>query len=172
MDILHLNDPANEYKTWGKNRSNRLKDYDYSTDRPVHITICTQDKKSVFEDGTKAEIIAAELLQSAQDLEYRILCYCLMPNHFHLVISPGNTGLSLSRFLNVFKGRTAAIFRKKFHISGLWQRSAFDHVIRAGEDLKAIVEYILNNPVRKGIVATAGGYPYSKYFENEIRKYL
>ncbi len=172
MDILHVNDPANEYKTWGKGRSNRLKDYDYSTDGPIHITICTQDKKSVFEDETKAEIIVAELSHSALDLEYRILCYCLMPDHFHIVLSSGSSGLTLSKLLNVFKGRTSAIFRKKFNISDLWQRSAYDHIIRAGEDLKTIVEYILNNPVRKGIVATAGDYPYSKCFDDEIRKYL
>jgi len=37
----------------------------------------------------------------------------------------------------------------------MWQRSAFDHIIRVGEDLKKIIEYIMNNPVRKGIVEKA-----------------
>lgn len=54
----------------------------------------------------------------------------------------------------------------------MWQRSGFDHVIRADEDLRVIIEYLLNNPVRKGMVEKAEDYPYSRCFDVEIRKYL
>ncbi len=95
-----------------------------------------------------------------------------MPDHLHIVISPSNSGVSLSKFLNIFKGRTTTAFRNKYGVKGLWQRSAYDHIIRAEEDLKAIIEYILNNPVRKGIVERAEDYPFSKLFENKIKRYL
>jgi REP element-mobilizing transposase RayT len=69
-----------------------------------------------------------------------------------MILSPGNSGQPLSKFLNIFKGRTTAIFRGKNGFSKIWQRSAYDHVVRTGEDLRVTIEYILNHPVRRGIV--------------------
>lgn len=172
MNGGHGKHSYNKYKTWGKSRSNRFPNYDYSIDNPIHVTICSKDKKFIFNEENHAEVIIAELLKAINDLEYKILCYCLMPDHIHIIISPGYSSLPLSKFLNIFKGRTAAIFRTRFGVNNLWQRSGFDHVIRAEDDLKTITKYILNNPVRKGISETAESYPYSKWFEEETKSYL
>ena len=125
------------YKTWGRSRSNRLANYDYSKDRPVHVTICTDNKEEIFDSKANAKIVINELLKTVKDLKFRILCYCLMPDHLHVIISPGESTLSLSKFLNVFKGRTAAVFKNKENLRKIWQRSAFDHVIRTEENLKS-----------------------------------
>ncbi|MBI5410331.1 MAG: transposase [Nitrospirae bacterium] len=172
MNRGHGRNSCDEYKTWGKSRSNRFPNYDYSIDNPVHLAICTKDKKTIFSVENHAKVLIAELLKAVDDLKFIILCYCLMPDHIHIIISPGNSGLPLSKFLNIFKGRTAAVFRTSFGVSELWQRSGFDHVIRAEEDLKTIIKYILNNPVRKGIAETAESYPYSKWFEEKTKSYL
>ena len=160
------------YKTWGRSRSNRIVNYNYSEDRPIHVTICADQKKNMFNLDVNAKIIINELLKTAKDFKFRILCYCLMPDHLHVVISPGESNLSLSKFLNIFKGRTTTLFRKKKGLGKIWQRSAFDHIIRAGEDLKIIIEYIMNNPVRKGIVEKAEDYSYSELFDVEIQRYI
>jgi REP element-mobilizing transposase RayT len=95
-----------------------------------------------------------------------------MPDHLHVILASGDSGYPLSKFLNIFKGRTAAILRQREGLNKVWQRSGFDHVIRADEDLRAVIEYILDNPVRKGMVEKANDYPYSRCLEVEIRKYL
>jgi len=134
--------PNIRYKTWGRSRSNRLASYDYSTDRPIHITLCTEKKREIFSSKVNAEIIIGELLKLAKDLGFRILCYCLIPDHLHIILSPGNSGYLLSKFLNIFKGRTTKTFRERENFNKIWQRSAFDHVIRAEEDLKAKQKYL------------------------------
>jgi REP element-mobilizing transposase RayT len=159
------------YKTWRKSHSNRLPNYDYSKDRPVHVTICTDNKEQIFDSEINAKIVIEELLKAAEHVRFRILCYCLMPDHLHMIVSPGESALTLSKFLNIFKGRTTAAFRERNDLKKIWQRSAFDHVVRTEENLKAIIEYIRNNPVRKGIVENADDYPYSKSFDIEIQKY-
>ena len=161
-----------QYTTWGRGRSNRLLNYDYSEDRPIHVTICTDDKKNIFVSEVRAKIAINELLKTAQDLRFRIICYCLMPDHLHVVVSPGDSKISFSKFLNIFKGRTTSAFRKAEGIMKIWQRSAYDHIIRVEEDLGAIIQYIRNNPVRKGIVEKAEDYPYSKWFAAEVKRYL
>jgi len=150
------------YKTWGKSRSNRLSNYDYSKDQPIHVTICTDNKEKIFNSEANAKIVINELLKTVKDLKFRILCYCLMPDHLHVIVSPGESALPLSKFLNVFKGKTAAVLKDKENLRKIWQRSAFDHVIRTEENLKTVIEYIMNNPVRKGIVGKADNYLYSE----------
>jgi REP element-mobilizing transposase RayT len=159
------------YKTWARSRSNRLSNYDYSIDRPIHVTICTDNKENIFDSEIDAKIVIDELLKTAKDVRFRMLCYCLMPDHLHVIVSPGESTLTLSKFLNIFKGRTTAVFRERKDLKKIWQRSAFDHVIRTGENLKAVIEYIRNNPVRKGIVENADDYSYSESFDVEIQKY-
>jgi len=161
-----------EYKTWGRSRSNRLSGYDYSVDRPIHAILCTEKKQELFGPQDNARIVINELLKSTQDLRFRMLCYCLMPDHLHVVLSPGNSTYPFSRWLNVFKGRTATILRKKGGFKKVWQRSAFDHIVRADEDLRSIVEYVMNNPVRKGIVEIGDHYPYGALFDVEIERYI
>jgi REP element-mobilizing transposase RayT len=95
-----------------------------------------------------------------------------MPDHLHVILASGDSGYPLSKFLNIFKGRTTAILRQREGLNKVWQRSGFDHVIREDEDLRAVIEYILDNPVRKGMVEKANDYPYSRCLEVEIRKYL
>ena len=161
-----------QYKTWRKSRSNRLPNYDYSKDRPVHVTVSTDNKENIFDSEINANIVINELLKTAKDLKFRILCYCLMPDHLHVIVSPGESTLTLSKFLNIFKGRTTAVFRERKDLKKIWQRSAFDHVIRTEENLKGVIKYIRNNPVRKGIVENADDYPYSESFELEIKRYI
>jgi REP element-mobilizing transposase RayT len=161
-----------QYKTWGKSRSNRLSNYDYSKDRPIHVTICTEGKENILGSEVNAKIVVNELMKTAKDLRFRILCYCLMPDHLHVIVCPGESTLALSKFLNIFKGRTTKVFQEKENLRKIWQRSAFDHVIRTEENLKRIIEYIRNNPVRKGMVKNADDYPYSESFDAEIKKYV
>lgn len=81
-----------------------------------------------------------------------VFTYCLMPDHLHFLVSPGCNGISALTFTDQYKGKaTNASWTVKWR-GRLWQPRYFDHIVRAEEDLHAISEYILNNPVRKGLV--------------------
>jgi REP element-mobilizing transposase RayT len=101
-----------KYKTWGKSRSTRLYSYDYSKDRPVHVTICTYNKEKYFDSESNGKLVIDELLKTIKDLNFKILCYCLMPDHLHVVISPGESNLSLSNFLILLKGEQPPFLEK------------------------------------------------------------
>jgi REP element-mobilizing transposase RayT len=97
-----------------------------------------------------------------------------MPDHFHLLISleknyshgKGAFGeRTLQNWVSSFKRYTAKI-AKTYGIKHLWQSNFFDHVVRRRESLVEICSYILNNPVRKGLVSTWEEYPYSKMVDD------
>ncbi len=89
-----------------------------------------------------------------------VFTYCLMPNHLHFLVSPRQDGVSILKFTDQYKGKTTNRSWGVGWQGKLWQPRYYDHIVRAEEDLRAIAEYILNNPVRKGFVERAADWPW------------
>ena len=144
-----------------KRKRLRLEHFDYADESYIIFgTICVLHGEPFNTPGLAREVIQS-LLWSERKGRFKLYCYCLMPDHLHILFSPGPIAWTLSRGIRAFKRFTA---RKSwdygFHGS-LWQKSWYDHVARKSEDLIAICEYILNNPVRWGLVEKAEDWPYS-----------
>src|SRR5579871_4972695 len=61
---------------------------------------------------------------------------------------------TLVEIMRGIKGASARAINQKLGRSGpVWQEESFDHVMRSSEGLDARVEYVLKNPVRRGLVA-------------------
>lgn len=59
------------------------------------------------------------------------------------------------------KGASAHKVNKALDRKGkLWQEESFDHVLRSSESLDQKVEYVRQNPVRRGLVSSPGEYPW------------
>jgi REP element-mobilizing transposase RayT len=77
------------------------------------------------------------------------------------VVSPDEDGASVLTFTDRYKGKTTNLsWRLGWH-GKLWQPRFYDHVVRCEESLLAIGQYILDNPVRKGLTAAADDWPWS-----------
>jgi REP element-mobilizing transposase RayT len=88
---------------------------------------------------------------------WRILGYCVMPDHVHLLVL--NIENSLLDFMRLFKGRL--VRRLRGHVAGtVWQRSSHDHLLRRNEDINGTLRYLLENPVRAGLVDKWTQYPW------------
>jgi REP element-mobilizing transposase RayT len=106
--------------------------------------------------------LMADALRYWQGKRYRLLAWCVMPNHVHVVcrLLPGQ---DLSKVLQGWKSFTA---RKANEIlgrsGGFWQREYYDRLIRDGDELERAVRYVVRNPERAGLkgwrwVWSAGG---------------
>jgi REP-associated tyrosine transposase len=91
--------------------------------------------------------------------ERRVLLHAVvvMPDHIHLALSflRDKTGdqFTLSRVLHSIKGASAHSINKLLDRRGpVWQDESFDHIVRSYENLEGTVEYIRQNPVRRGLV--------------------
>ena len=149
-----------------KRKSPRLKQFDYSQPYIYFLTICTNEKKNIFQnDNLNREIIHC-LLEEKTNSGIRLLCYCLMPNHIHLLAQPESPGANISKFIAAFKRKTYKILQN-YGIEGkIWQSSFYDHIVRKKEALSKIMKYILNNPVRKSLAEKWDEYPHSGYVDN------
>ena len=106
-------------------------------------------------------VLVLDVLRAEQVLSSGVVfTYCLMPDHLHVLLSPSRTGVSALTFVDRFKGRSTNRSWTVGWQGKLWQPRSYDHIVRAEEDLLAIANYILHNPVRKGLVDSLEEWPW------------
>jgi putative transposase len=92
---------------------------------------------------------------------YNLLCYCVMPNHVHVVVALPDDAPFLSRTLQRIKGYTALQANKWLGRTGaFWQAESYDHVVRNGE-LARIIAYVVENPVKAGLLEDWQQWPHT-----------
>lgn len=132
------------------------------------VTITAADRHPVFVNAAFTEACVVMLCEQAERDEIGILGYCFMPDHLHLLVQVAGP-TNLIDFVGAFKGRTTRLAWKHELSGRLWQRSFYDHVLRENEDPKVRLRYILDNPVRRGLIAAWHEYPFSGSFVYDLR---
>jgi REP element-mobilizing transposase RayT len=125
------------------------------------LTTCTASRRRVFVQPERADAAVSEIQRLHGD-EWRILGFCVMPDHMHLLAL--NVEGSLLDLMRLLKGRIASRLRGEV-ASPLWQRSFHDHLLRRNEDINRTLLYMLENPVRANLVAEWVRYPWCGSFQ-------
>jgi putative transposase len=105
----------------------------------------------------KVAALVAESLHYLDGRMVDLLVFCLMPNHVHVVLTPllqdETEYYALSRIMHSLKGYTAGRANRLLGRTGaFWHHESYDHVVRNAAELERIVAYVLNNPVKAGLV--------------------
>jgi REP element-mobilizing transposase RayT len=103
--------------------------------------------------------MVADSLHYRDDQVYTLYAFCIMPNHVHLVCTPLKKASgdyhSLTAILQSLKRYTAGEANRILGRQGrFWQPESYDHVVRGDAELRRIIQYVLNNPVKAGLVST------------------
>ncbi|HKV08717.1 MAG TPA: transposase [Thermoanaerobaculia bacterium] len=113
-----------------------------------------------LKDPRIADLVEGALLHF-DDQRYRLLAWCVMPNHVH-ALTEMKDGFPLSEVLHSWKSYTANEANKILGRTGdLWQREYHDRYVRDENHYRNVVAYIENNPVKAGLVKTAKEWRYS-----------
>lgn len=93
---------------------------------------------------------------------YQLICFCIMSNHIHLVIKLTEGAPDLSKIMHSIKRHTARqsniILKRE---GAFWMQESYDHLIRNGNELRHIVNYVLNNPVKAGLTKDWETWPHT-----------
>ena len=99
------------------------------------------------------QVVIDEITRSDRAGHSRTLAYVVMLDHLHWLFELERHE-SLSRVVGCVKGRAARrINADRQNPTRLWQSGFHDHAVRREENLGQIVNYLLANPVRAGLVA-------------------
>ena len=105
-----------------------------------------------------AKLFLEVLFHYRRQGKYLLHEFVLMPNHFHLLITPT---LTLERAMQLIKGGFSHQVRKELGVvRQIWQPSYYDRRVRDEQEYSAFREYIHQNPVKRMLVSAASEYPY------------
>lgn len=143
-----------------RRKPNRLPTSNYAGPRSYLVTLCLQGRRPLFTKPQLVHRLISLLGQTAQAHFFDVYAYCFMPDHCHLVLCGLRPTSQLSTFVRAFKGH-ATVALRSFGLHTVWQHRFHDHVIRNHDDLRASAQYVLDNPVRAGLVKDPRDYPFS-----------
>jgi len=132
----------------------------YSGKQICFVTLCCEDRRPVFTTESLGHWLVSELLKSAAQEGFTIHAYCVMPDHFHILVEGTAETCELMRFVSSFKQLTGFSYEKKYGRK-LWQSRYYDHILRKAVATDAVAWYIWLNPVRKGLCSAPQDYPLS-----------
>jgi len=140
-------------------RPPRLKTFDYRGAHRYLLTMCTFDRARRFVDAATVDSVRRQLLTVAEATDMSVLAYTFMPDHLHVVVEGRSDDADLTAFTRAFR-RRATLRCWTPDRQPLWQEGFHERVLREGDDVLQVIDYVLNNPVRAGLVEYAVDYPY------------
>jgi putative transposase len=138
----------------------RISGFDYRGVRRYSLTICTYARGRVFNHEDIVQSVLSEIERVAEGEHFRVLAYCFMPDHLHLLVEGESDTADLQRFVKRWKQTTGFKYAKE-RGRRLWQVGFFDYVLRRDDDTNRHALYILGNPIRAGLTRTIGEYPFA-----------
>ena len=127
------------------------------SDQPFSITICTYNNIPLLKGF--GGLIFQEIMKGSLRQKSDLMAVCVMPDHIHLLLAPISE--NIVDLIGRWKSYTSHLIWNEGYTGMVWQRSFYDHALRKDEDLLKVAEYIVYNPVRKGLVEDWRDYPFS-----------
>ena len=128
-----------------------------------HVGSRGVEKRQIFDCGHRDREFFLELLAKVvRKFVWQVHAYCLMGNHFHLVLDTPNANLSAgmqylkgqyAQWFNAVAGREGALFERRF-----WSRIALSEAY-----VLELSRYVVLNPVRAGLARRPDEWPWSSY---------
>ncbi|MBE0477883.1 transposase [Candidatus Aerophobetes bacterium] len=133
-------------------------------DYPHHIIQRGHNRDVVFTSDEDYLYYLKNLKGLKQDLGCKVYAFCLMTNHYHLIVNPGKEAQNLALLMKHLSGRqTRYVNKVKKRRGTLWEGRYKSSPIREDEYLLACCRYVELNPVRAGMVDEPTKYKWSSY---------
>ena len=131
-----------------------------TTESTYFVTANVLEKRSLFQVEKIACLFIEVLLNYKMQKKYLLHEFVVMPDHFHLILTP--TGITLERAMQFVKGGFSFRLNKSLKVKReVWQPSFVDRRIRDSLEYQRFKDYIWQNPVKRFLVRSAEDYPYS-----------
>jgi len=140
-------------------RPPRLPTFDYRGAYRYFVTCCAVERRRVFVEDQVVRSLVQQILHAGAKHRFAVLAYVFMPDHLHLLVEGQTADADFRAFMRFLRRRTAIEYRR-LTLLKLWQDGYYERVLRKDDATPAVISYILDNPVRAGLVENATDYPF------------
>ena len=127
---------------------------------PHHVTQRGNRRERTFFEDADYKLYLDLLAESSARARTEVWCYCLMPNHVHLVLVPSDEDGLRATLGDLHRRYTGFVNARARTTGHLWQ-GRYGSVAMDEAHLVAAVRYVTLNPVRAGLVGRAGDWAWS-----------
>ncbi len=128
-----------------------------------HIITRGNQKQTVFREVSDNQKYLLLLTHYKRRWKFKLYCFCLMPNHVHLIVEVANPA-DLNKIMHGLNLSYAQYFNLKYgKVGHLWQDRFKSKVITKDAYLLECIKYIEANPVRASLVSNIDDYPWSSW---------
>jgi putative transposase len=125
------------------------------------VTTDTWERHALFINTVLAGIVVEQIVSCRDRGFYKLHAFALMPEHLHLLLTPGDD-TSVEKAVQMIKGGSAhRIGIERPQQFPIWHRGFHDRWIRDAEQFRNAKSYIEQNPVKANLVQTAREYAWS-----------
>jgi putative transposase len=103
--------------------------------------------------------VRLQIVRAARDCSFAVPAYCFMPDHLHLFAEAKSEASDGRDFIKRSR-QYSGFYYSKTYGSKLWQRYGYDHVVRDDEKTIAFIRYIVENPLKAGLLNRIEDYPF------------
>jgi len=127
-----------------------------------HITSRGNSRSDIYLEKSDRTHFLSILGIVCERYNWQCYAYCLMTNHYHLVVETGDANLSIG--MRQLNGVYTQVFNRHYHRVGHIFQGRYKAILVDKDNyLQEVVRYVLLNPVRANMTKTAGQYPWSSY---------
>lgn len=141
-------------------RPEHLKTFDYCGPHRYFLTFCTRHRRRLFVTPERVAAVLLQIQRVAGDGRFAILAYCFMPDHVHLLVEGQSEDADCRRFIARAKQFSGFHCQREFG-ERLWQPYGYERTLRNHDSTLSIARYIVENPVRAGLVSSAEDHPFT-----------
>lgn len=145
------------HETGRKHPSHFVVSEQHNTPVIVFLTVCTKDRRRILADSAVHDVLLAAWRTRPLWLVGR---YVIMPDHLHLFCAPAEFETpSLERWVRFWKSIATQHWPSRSQLR-IWQRHFWDTQLRRGESYDEKWDYVVENPVRAGLVKRSEDWPF------------
>jgi putative transposase len=127
-----------------------------------HVTTRGNRRQPIVLEDRDCEFFLFLLGNVVEQLGWKVHSYCLMTNHYHLLIETPNADISVG--MQLLNGQYAQAFNRRHAYEGhLFERRFAAEVVESEWHLLEVVRYIVLNPVRAGLCRHPAEWRWSSY---------
>ncbi|KAF0145271.1 MAG: hypothetical protein FD156_1102 [Nitrospirae bacterium] len=130
-----------------------------------HIINRGNGRQEVFHKEKDYEAFIDIMKEAKERYSVKLFSYCLMPNHFHMVVMP-ERGDELSKCMQWLMTSHVRRYHRHYGSSGhIWQGRFKSFIVQKDSHLLMAMRYVEGNPLRAGLVSSAKEWPWSSHRE-------